>query len=217
MPPSQNPAVTSPQTAERPRIARGEETRGRLLRATVASLAGNGFAGTTIEVVMQATGISRGSVLHQFPTRMDLMAAAAEFAMNTMVADTTESTSAIPDARRQLEALAEIMWVAHRSDSAIALTEVLMSSRSDRGLARRLTPLAERVETQIDAQVSGIARRAGIADPQPVLAWTRLLIASMRGLVIEFMLQPDRRMILAALDALKVQHLEQVRRWLPAG
>lgn len=201
-------------TVERGRISRGEETRRKLLRAAVDSLGGNGFASTTVDVLMQATGVSRGSVLHQFPTRLDLIVASAEFAMAGMLDETIARIREIEPPARKLEMLAEVVWEVHRSVSATALTEVLLASRWDRDLALRLIPLVEQVETQIDALVGQLADAAGVTERHAVLAWGRLLIAGMRGLVVEFMLRPDREMVIAALDLLKRQYRTQARLWL---
>jgi AcrR family transcriptional regulator len=202
------------QTTDQTRISRGEETRRKLLQAAVSSLGRNGYASTTVDALMQAAGVSRGSVLHQFPTRLDLMAAAAEFAMNSMVLDTVERIEEFDSATRQLDMLAQVMWEVHNSTSANALTEVLLASRWDRDLAMRLTPVAERIEAEIDSLLGKIADRCGVANPIEVLAWGRLMIASMRGLIIELMLQPDRQMIIAARDTLLQQHAKRVREWL---
>ena len=174
----------------------------------------NGFAATTVDALMQATGVSRGSVLHQFATRNDLMVAAADFAMASMVTDTITRVEQIEDPAQRLSRLAEVMWEVHCSQSAIALTEVLLASRWDRGLAQRLMPIAERVESEIDNIFHTIAQQAGLQADCGIAAWGRLMIAAMRGLRIELMLHSDRKMIVAALDSLYQQHARLVAGWL---
>ena len=72
------------ERAGRRRTRRGEETRRQLIEACIDCLTERGYAGTSIEAVMSKSGISRGSVLNQFPTRLDLMTATIETAMRAI-------------------------------------------------------------------------------------------------------------------------------------
>lgn len=66
--------------AERvPKQDRSRVTRQRLLQAAVDCLAEHGWAGSTVSVVAERAGVSRGAVQHHFPTREDLFTAAVEY------------------------------------------------------------------------------------------------------------------------------------------
>jgi AcrR family transcriptional regulator len=69
-------------TAERDRVPkqdRSRVTRQRLLQAAVDCLAEHGWAGSTVAVVAERAGVSRGAAQHHFPTREDLFTAAVEY------------------------------------------------------------------------------------------------------------------------------------------
>ncbi|ARP71624.1 TetR/AcrR family transcriptional regulator [Streptomyces pluripotens] len=69
-------------TAERERVPkqdRSRATRQRLLEAAVSCLAEHGWAGSTVAVVAERAGVSRGAAQHHFPTREDLFTAAVEY------------------------------------------------------------------------------------------------------------------------------------------
>ncbi|GLW50885.1 TetR family transcriptional regulator [Streptomyces sp. NBRC 14336] len=69
-------------TAERERVPkqdRSRATRQRLLEAAVSCLAEHGWAGSTVSVVAERAGVSRGAAQHHFPTREDLFTAAVEY------------------------------------------------------------------------------------------------------------------------------------------
>ncbi|TWV40839.1 TetR/AcrR family transcriptional regulator [Streptomyces misionensis] len=69
-------------TADRDRLPkqdRSRVTRQRLLEAAVACLAEHGWAGSTVAVVAERAGVSRGAAQHHFPTREDLFTAAVEY------------------------------------------------------------------------------------------------------------------------------------------
>jgi AcrR family transcriptional regulator len=62
-----------------PKQDRSRATRQRLLAAAVACLAEHGWAGSTVLVVAERAGVSRGAAQHHFPTREDLFTAAVEY------------------------------------------------------------------------------------------------------------------------------------------
>ncbi|MFE5709984.1 TetR/AcrR family transcriptional regulator [Streptomyces sp. NPDC056501] len=62
-----------------PKQDRSRATRQRLLEAAVACLAERGWAGSTVAVVAERAGVSRGAAQHHFPTREDLFTAAVEY------------------------------------------------------------------------------------------------------------------------------------------
>ncbi|MEU8593980.1 TetR/AcrR family transcriptional regulator [Streptomyces globisporus] len=76
-------AVTSsssaPRAAHEPKQDRSRATRQRLLEAAVACLAEHGWAGSTVSVVAERAGVSRGAAQHHFPTREDLFTGAVEY------------------------------------------------------------------------------------------------------------------------------------------
>ncbi|GHH68987.1 TetR family transcriptional regulator [Streptomyces sulfonofaciens] len=62
-----------------PKQDRSRLTRQRLLEAAVTCLAAHGWAGSTVAVVAERAGVSRGAAQHHFPTREDLFTAAVEY------------------------------------------------------------------------------------------------------------------------------------------
>ncbi|MFG3498091.1 TetR/AcrR family transcriptional regulator [Streptomyces sp. NPDC047928] len=69
----------TPASARGPKQDRSRATRQRLLEAAVACLARRGWAGSTVSVVAEHAGVSRGAAQHHFPTREDLFTAAVEY------------------------------------------------------------------------------------------------------------------------------------------
>ncbi|MFP3991720.1 TetR/AcrR family transcriptional regulator [Streptomyces sp. E11-3] len=69
----------SGQPDREPKQDRSRVTRQRLLEAAVACLAERGWAGSTVSVVAEHAGVSRGAAQHHFRTREDLFTAAVEY------------------------------------------------------------------------------------------------------------------------------------------
>ncbi|MCK1796704.1 TetR/AcrR family transcriptional regulator [Streptomyces sp. XM4193] len=62
-----------------PKQDRSRLTRQRLLESAVTCLAERGWSGSTVSVVAEHAGVSRGAAQHHFPTREDLFTGAVEY------------------------------------------------------------------------------------------------------------------------------------------
>ncbi|WP_438486434.1 TetR/AcrR family transcriptional regulator [Streptomyces sp. S186] len=71
-------ALTPARGAKEPQQERSRATRLKLLEAAVACLAERGWTGSTVSVVAERAGVSRGAAQHHFRTREDLFTAAVE-------------------------------------------------------------------------------------------------------------------------------------------
>jgi AcrR family transcriptional regulator len=163
--------------ARRTNEARSAETRGRLIEATVASLNNVGYAGTTTILVNEMSGVTRGGLLHHFPSKVDLLIATAEHCLERM-----------RDERRARnvkgEGPAGIMQV-ERGRFGIALCEIMLGSRSDKELARRFKPVGELILQSQRNAARMIVERAGIPDhlhQVEVNVW--LTMAAIRGMTL---------------------------------
>ncbi|MFH8405161.1 TetR/AcrR family transcriptional regulator [Streptomyces sp. NPDC018019] len=70
--------VTSARAPKEPQQERSRATRRALLEAAVSCLAERGWSGSTVAVVAERAGVSRGAAQHHFRTREDLFTAAVE-------------------------------------------------------------------------------------------------------------------------------------------
>ncbi|MEU2394334.1 TetR family transcriptional regulator [Streptomyces sp. NPDC007369] len=77
-----------------PKQARSRVTRRHLLDAAITCLAEHGWAGSTVAVVAERAGVSRGAAQHHFRTREDLFTAAVEFMAE-------ERSAALPELLRE--------------------------------------------------------------------------------------------------------------------
>src|SRR3954466_937714 len=91
-------AVTAVAREDRvPKQDRSRATRQRLLEAAVACLADRGWAGSTVAVVAEHAGVSRGAAQHHFPPREDLFTGAIEFVSEQWLVALRERTLDLPD------------------------------------------------------------------------------------------------------------------------
>lgn len=178
---------TSEPVTRGPHAERTAAMRKRVISAAIECLGRLGYTSTTLQAVTDAAGVSRGAMLHHFPTKCDLMIAVAEYAADKQnrevrreLADTT------PGMDRYLS-ITRATWTAMQQPAAIALLEIMMGSRSDADLAARFPGVIEAFEANQRESVWEQAKSVGITDRQKVEAMTALHTAAMRGLVLDLM------------------------------
>ncbi len=199
-------ALAQDVVAQPRRTRRGEETRRQLITAAIECLCERGYAATSIEMVMERAGVSRGSVLHQFPTRIALLSGAVEAAMEQMMQHTRERMRQLPDATARYRAMCDLYWETLNIPEGAAVTEALLASRWDEALAEALRPVAMRIEAEIDQESRATAVAAGAKDVEACMVHSRVMILTLRGITLELMYDKGRAMIHKALEQIRTQH-----------
>ncbi|MBI1358674.1 MAG: TetR family transcriptional regulator [Alphaproteobacteria bacterium] len=189
-------------TVRGPHAKRSAAMRVRVIDAAIDCLTRLGYSATTLQVVIDTAGVSRGAVLHHFPTRVDLMIAVAEYAagkQNRQVARLLADT--VPGMDRFV-ALTMATWDAMVRPPSIALIEIMMGSRSDPELGARFPAVHEALERYQREGVWETAKEAGITDKASIEAMIHLHNAAMRGLVLDLMYSKDRKRTDSAMKLL---------------
>lgn len=186
-----------------PHAERTAAMRKRLIEAAIVCLEKSGYGATTLQLVTDTAGASRGAILHHFPNKVDLMIAVAEYCagkQNRHVARMLANTQ--PGMDRFL-ALTMATWDAMQRPPAIALLEIMMGSRSDKDLGARFPTVIEALEKSQREGVWEQAQSIGITDRAQVEAMSWLHTAAMRGLAMELMFSKDARKANAAMNLMR--------------
>lgn len=195
---------TAPARAVRGSNAqRRNATRAKLLEATIACLYELGYHRTSTVLVTARAGVSRGSLLHQFPSKADLMVAAAEHIADLRGRAHVAGMEGVPLGPERLTRLVDILWGQMSSPSGIARLEILLGSRSDLELAAKLTPLNARLDAMHRDLVWALARALGATDRKPIDAMVQLYAAALRGLSVDALFPESRAHVSAAVELLK--------------
>lgn len=90
--------------------ARSIATRSRVLDATIACLVELGYCGTTTIEVQKRAGVSRGALLHHFPSRSAMMVAAVEHLGRRRMIELHEVVTGSPPTRNRIEWAVREIW-----------------------------------------------------------------------------------------------------------
>jgi AcrR family transcriptional regulator len=151
--------TTGAQTARRTQSERREETRGRLLDATIESLIEVGYAGTTIRRVTELAGVSQGAQSHHFPHRVDLVTSAFERLAEERIERYRKRARELPpDRGERLRALLDLLWEDFSSPVFTVAVKLWVAAAEDEELRERLVPVEKRIHSnmsKLSAEVAG--------------------------------------------------------------
>lgn len=189
--------------ARRTQAERREETSGRAIDAAIKCLYRDGYSATTTISVAAEAGISRGALLHHFPTKVDLIEAVALEVVRRSQRRRRDFITAQPRGLPRFAAITEASWETLQEPAAMTLLEILMASRGDQELAERLPAVMETMSEWQRAGSREIAHDVGFTDDARLDAMNMLHQAAMRGLSIELLFAEDRSQIDAAFELLR--------------
>jgi AcrR family transcriptional regulator len=140
------PSSTRPDTGRRTQSERREETRGRLLDATIESLIEVGYAATTVRRVTELAGVSQGAQTHHFPHRVDLVASAFERLAEQRIARYADRARALTGGRpERVRALLDLLWEDFSSPLFTVAAKLWVAAADDEELRERLIPVERRI------------------------------------------------------------------------
>jgi AcrR family transcriptional regulator len=136
-------AVSTP--AREPQQERSRTTRRRLIDAAVECLGELGWSGTTVAVIAQRAGVSRGAAQHHFRTREDLVTAAVEYLGEVQVAQLRSRADELPPGESRIEPVVDMLLNLYTGPMFRAALHLWVAASTDEALQAVLAPLEARV------------------------------------------------------------------------
>jgi AcrR family transcriptional regulator len=209
-------------TAKKPRVPRGPNaerratTRAKIMEAAVRCLAEFGYAATSTPLVARLAKVSRGSLLHQFPTKVDLMLGVAEYAFRARGAVVLENLAPYPDGPERFLRGVDAVWASLQAPAAIALMEVTIATRSDPELAERYPQFAVDQDAALHRSRRRMAENLGVPERgEEIEVLAHLTRAALNGLAMEsvFIGRPtdEALKVLALLKELRQRLVEELQ------
>jgi AcrR family transcriptional regulator len=133
------------QSGRRTQAERSATTITKLLDATADCLATKGYARTSTTDICRQAGVSRGAMLHHFPSKAVLVAAACEHIFQHRVDEFRDAMAQVPETDNRLEAAIDVLWDLFRSDTFAAWYELIVAGRTDPDLHPHVALVAGRL------------------------------------------------------------------------
>lgn len=166
---------------------RSAATRKVLLEAAIKCLYEHGYGTTTTILVAEIAGVSRGAMLHQFPSKADLMTFVVDAVFEDEVRQYSKLLKGIEDPRERLLAYPMAVWKLQSRPAGVAVLEIFQGSRSDKILARKLKPVQSKIDK---AAISALEAEFPQGVSIPLL---QLIVGVGRGLAISQVIAPAAR------------------------
>jgi len=138
-------------------------TRTQIIEAAIKCLVDLGYARTTTAVIAERAGLSRGAMLHHFPSKMDIVRAAVDYLHAKRLRAIRKSMAKEPADGDHVRLGVQSYWAHVKHPWFVAFFELAVAARTDKDLAAILFPAQEAFErefyeTSLDLFPSGSAR-----------------------------------------------------------
>jgi AcrR family transcriptional regulator len=167
---------------------RSAATRKQFLEATVQCLDASGYGAVTNIRVADLAGVSRGAMMHHFPTRQALIIATVEYAYETLNQYRAIEVAKSPPGLDRYRLIMDLSLVTQRIPEGMALNEIRIGSRSD-----AVTPMMSAISEDYVRMVSRIAREAGLKATRELHGLTGTVAMATRALAINTFTYPSPR------------------------
>lgn len=174
----------------RSQAERRATTRQSLLDATIACLTKDGYARMSTNDVVKLAGVSRGALVHHFPTKAELAVAALDGWLDSRIAEFEEEFATLPTNERRAPAAIDVMWTLFKGPTFAAWLDLAAASRTDKRLRSKLIVVESKFyEGVLKAFRRSFSANDEIAPFDPGVA-VRFALTVLIGAAVERMLQP---------------------------
>jgi AcrR family transcriptional regulator len=180
-------AVTQRSKPRRTNAERSAIAQRKLIDAALKTLYLDGYQATTTDQVARRANVSRGAMLHHFPSRADLIIAVAEYVLKEQARERRERLDALGPGPQRFFDAADISWEIQKQPATIALLEIMLASRSDRALKKRLAPLIQQMSMLRTEAALRMMSSVGINDMDVMIDLLHIHLAALRGLAIDLL------------------------------
>jgi AcrR family transcriptional regulator len=130
--------------------------RRAILDAAVESLVELGFARTTTLEVQRRASVSRGALLHHFPSKAGLLAATIEHLAEMRGREIKERAARLPEGGARVDAVLDLLWECFNGPLFHVAMELRAAARTDDELRAALAVAERHVHARIVSQTRAL-------------------------------------------------------------
>lgn len=178
-------------TTREPQQDRSRATRARLLEAAITCLAEQGWTASTVTVVAERAGVSRGAAQHHFPTREALFTAALEHVAQERGEEMRREFAERPGGRPHTTQVVEVVFSLFTGTLFRAALALWAAAASEPQLREQIIPLEARIGREMHRIVVDLL---GVDEREPGVRETvQATLDLARGLGLANLLTDDSR------------------------
>ncbi|MCW2498116.1 helix-turn-helix domain-containing protein [Jatrophihabitans sp.] len=135
--------------ARLPQQDRSRATRARLLEAAISCLSDLGYQASTVAVVAEHAGVSRGAAQHHFPTREALFTAALEHVAAERGVELQREVEALPADSASTAAVVDLIFTLFTGAFFRAALALWVAAAAEPALREQIVPLEARIGREV--------------------------------------------------------------------
>lgn len=200
----------------RKNVDRSAATRKLILEATIQCLDTWGYGAVTNIKVADAAHVSRGAMMHHFPTRQALIIATVEYAHEKLNHIRAEEMAKAPAGLDRYRHIMDLSMSTQRMPEGMALNEIRIGSRSDPEIREAVTPMMSAISEDYVRLVGRVAREAGLKPNRELHGLTGAVAMATRALAINTFTYPSPQASEGVLWTLQMAREDLIARQLGA-
>lgn len=170
---------------------RSARTRERVLQAAIGCIYELGLQNTSTVEITKRAGVSRGAMLHHYPSKEDLLGAAYEALLRREADQFRDVAVDYADGQVSLEDFLDYFWSRFSVQPFAITLDYVVAARTDPNLRSRV----EKARTEYDRALNEIWGQyftAGGDTEQEAKRKLNLTLSLFRGLGLQLLMQSDR-------------------------
>ena len=132
-----------------PQQDRSRATRARLLESAITCLAELGYPASTVAVVAEQAGVSRGAAQHHFPTREALFTAALEHITQVRAEELRREIADLPGKRPSTGRVVDLIFALYSGTFFRAALALWVAAAAEPQLQEQIVPLEARIGREV--------------------------------------------------------------------
>jgi AcrR family transcriptional regulator len=205
---------TEEKPVRRRNVDRSAATRKVILEATISCLHRLGYGAVTNHTVADLAGVSRGAMMHHFPTRQALLVATIEYSYAKLRKHRVDFIDSLEPGLPRYRALIDLAWANAQLPEDIACNEIRVGSRSDPEIAASITPIMIKTADDFARYIGGVARQAGLEPDEELKGLTATTAMAMRAMAVNLFTYPRTQIVDSVINSLKLARERLIARQL---
>ena len=166
--------------------------RARILDAVVSLLVETGYARTSTWAVCKRAQVSRGALLHHFPTRISLFVGAASHLAEAPL-EVLDAKLAMTPAQQQPRVFLDWLWSTLDGDLFPVGLELLTAARTEPALLEAIRTGGDLLQRRLEMSVERISAAHDQTLKDPLATALLLSIPAIRGIGLDLAVGGDRQ------------------------
>ncbi len=194
--------TAQPPSPGKPAQVRSIAMRKNLIDATLDVIFDLGYRAASTPEFSRRAGVSRGALVHHFPTRSDIIIAAMEQLLGDGTRAIRTATTKVAKQEMSLDDFVEFLWQMFSGRFFYISLEFINEARTDTELRARMIPVVKDFHTALDNIWAEFENQAD-GMPQRTRVALKLTVCLVRGMGVQTVLKNDPDYFRSMLDAWK--------------